>query len=224
MNRRTLLLLLATTKQSQQFDRKFPATAPSIDIAIPNGSITVRASNRNDIHVRADIEYSASIPEDLQLAMREVRLEPRLDGDTFRIQVETPDNRRWTHYSYRHNLQVDLPSTARLIVRAINGNVDIAYITPPTKDIYVKNTNGEIALAFPSPLHADFQMTTRNGNIFTAFDMRNIPGKADTQVTDNGMKRIVSRNRYAGGRVGNGGVAVQLEGFNGDIRILDRKA
>jgi hypothetical protein len=76
---------------------------------------------------------------------------------------------------------------------------------PPTKDIY-------------------FQMTTRNGSIFTAFDMRNIPGKADTQVTDNGMKRIVSRNRYAGGRVGNGGVEVQLEGFNGDIRILDRKA
>ena len=38
------------------------------------------------------------------------------------------------------------------------------------------------------------------------------------------MKRIVSRNRYAGGRVGNRGVEVPLDGFNGNIRILDRKA
>ena len=82
----------------------------------------------------------------------------------------------------------------------------------------------EIQLEFPKPLNADFQIKTMNGHVYSGFEMTPLPDESETKVTEQGMKRIVSRNRYAGGRVGNGGVEVQLEGFNGDIRILDRKA
>ena len=82
----------------------------------------------------------------------------------------------------------------------------------------------EIELEFPRELQADFQLKTMNGNIFTGFEMKGIPGKAETAVTERGMRRIVSRNRYAGGRVGRRGIEVRVEGLNGDIRILERKA
>jgi len=228
MNRRTMLIsplaLLGAQKHAFRFDRHFNVQPQVMDIEIVNGSIQLKASTTNQVRVVADIELTSPTPEKLELAKREVRFEPRLDGNTFRVAVESPDNRRWQRYSYRHNVEIEMPAAARLILRGINGQINISYSVPPSKDIYVKNINGEIHLEFPGQLNADFQMKTMNGHIYTSYDMTAIPNKAETEVTERGMKRIVSRNRFAGGRVGRGGIVVQIEGTNGDIRILERKA
>jgi hypothetical protein len=227
MNRRAILLtplaLLGVQKHSYRFDRQFNVQPQVVDIEIPNGAITLRASNTNQIRVAADIELSSPTAEDLELAKHEVRFEPRLEGNTFRIWTEAPEQRRSQRYSYRHNAEIDIPASARLILRGVNGKIDVTYTAAPTKDIYVRNINGEIQLQFPPQLNADFQMKTMNGNIYTAFEMSALPSKSETEVTERGMKRIVSRNRFAGGRVGRGGIEVQIEGLNGDIRIVEKK-
>ncbi|WP_031495006.1 hypothetical protein [Bryobacter aggregatus] len=226
MTRRGILLTplaaLGVQTHSYRVDREFPATR-AIDIEVPNGTIAVRATNRKSFRVAADIELSASIPEDLELAKREVRFEPRPDNDVFRVGVEKPDS-RWSHYNYRSNVQVEMPAATRLILRGVNGKVQVVYEAAPSTNIFIKNVNGEIEIQFPRPLNADFKMKTMNGHIYSAFDMSDLPIEPETQVTERGMKRIVSRNRYAGGRVGRGGIEVQIEGLNGDIRILERKA
>ena len=65
-----------------------------------------------------------------------------------------------------------------------------------------------------------FPITT----IDSGFEMTPLPDESETKVTEQGMKRIVSRNRFAGGRVGRGGIEIKVEGLNGDIRIVERKA
>ena len=228
MNRRVMLLsplaLLGSQKHSYKFDRSFPVQPQVMDIEIVNGTIQLKASATNQVRVVADIELSAPTPEDLELAKREVRFEPRLDGTTFRVGVESPEQRRWQRYNYRHNVEVEMPASTRLLLRGINGKIDVSFSAQPTKDIYIKNINGEIQIEFPSQLNADFQMRTMNGHIYSSYDMSALPPKSETEVTERGMKRIVSRNRFAGGRVGRGGIEVQIEGLNGDIRIVERKA
>ncbi len=229
IHRRAILLcpltLLATPKHNYRFDKQFAVTPKSIDIEIANGTVKVLASSRKEIRVVADIELSAPTTEDLELAKREVRFDPHLDNDSFRIWVETPnDQRRWNRYNTRHNVEVDMPADTRLILRGVNGKIEVSYDQRPTKDIYVKNVNGEIQLEFPKPLNADFQIKTMNGHVYSGFEMTPLPDESETKVTEQGMKRIVSRNRFAGGRVGHGGIEIKVEGLNGDIRIVERKA
>lgn len=228
MIRRTLLLsplaLLGAQTHTYKFDRTYNTQPQVMDVEIVNGAIALKASTRNEIRVQADIELTSPTPEDLELAKREVRFEPRLDGTTFRVWVEVPEQRRWQRYSYRHNVQIEMPANTRLLLRGVNGKIQLTYSAPPTKNIYVKNVNGEIELELPPRLNADFQMRTMNGHIYTSYEMTALPVKSETEVTERGMKRIVSRNRFAGGRVGRGGIEVQIEGVNGDIRIVERKA
>ncbi len=218
------LALLGAQKHSYQFHRRYPVTRGVMDIDVVNGEVRVKAGAVQEIRVQAEIELTAPIVEDLELAKREVHFEPRLEGETFRVWVENPEQRQRQRYSYRHNVEVEMPAGMRLILRGVNGAVQVSYTTLPEKDIYIKNVNGEIEVEFPKQLQADFQLKTLNGNIYTGFEMKEIPGKTETAVTERGMRRIVSRNRYAGGRVGRGGIEVRVEGLNGDIRILERKA
>jgi len=53
---------------------------------------------------------------------------------------------------------------------------------------------------------------------------KQFPDESETQVINQRMKRIVSGNRFAGGRLGRGGIEITVEGLNGDIRIVERKA
>lgn len=141
----------------------------------------------------------------------------------FRVAVETPDYRR-QRYSYRHNVEVETPASTRLILRGVNGAIHVTFDFAPTKDLFIKNVNGEIEVELPAPLNADFQMRTINGRIYSAYDMTSLPGPDETEVTERGMRRIVTRNRFAGGRVGSDGCEIRIEGLNGDIRVSQRKA
>lgn len=228
MYRRALLLsplaLMGAQKHAYRFEREYTGRAGVLDIENVNGSIKVEATRGAGMKVTADIELSAPTPEDLELAKREVQFEPRQNGEVFEVHMQAPENRRWQRYSYRNNLTVAVPAAMRLMVRGVNGRIQIEFGAAPVRDVYVKNINGEIELMLPKESNADFQIKTMNGQIYTAFELAPAPVKEETKVTDNGMRRIVSRNRYTGGRLGRGGIEVLIEGLNGDIRILERKA
>ncbi len=220
----TPLALLGAQTHSLKYNRSFPAGPKVIDIEVTNGPLRLIASNTNTIQIGCEIELRAPTVEDLELAKGEVKFEPRVDGDALRIWMENPQQHRWNRYSYKQTLDVEFPASMRPLVRGVNGPIHITYKAPPQRDLYVRNVNGEIELEFATQPNADFQMKNLNGHIYSAWDMTALPVVEETQVTDKGMKRIVSRNRYSAGRIGRGGILVQIESTNGDIRIVERKA
>lgn len=230
IRRRSLLLasplaLLGAQKHSFEFNRSYPTTAKTLDIEIPNGSVELRLTNTASVTIQASIELTAPTPEDLELGKREVRFEPRQTDDTFQIWVELPqNNHRWNRYSTRHNVVIEAPVAMRPLVRAANGPLTISYTGTPTRDLFARGVNGDLQVAFPSAPNADFEMRNVNGQLYSAWEMAPVATPAETVVTERGMKRIVSRNRYTGGRIGRGGIRIQLETTNGDIRIVERKA
>jgi DUF4097 and DUF4098 domain-containing protein YvlB len=228
MKRRLMLVsplaLLGAQTHSYRFEREYGGQPGVLDVENVNGSITVLATRAQGVKVTADIELSAPTREDLELAKREMQFEPQQNGDVFAVQMRVPENRRWQRYSYRNNLTVAVPAAMRLMVRGVNGRIQVEFGAAPVRDVYVKNINGEIELLLPKESNADFQIKTMNGQIYTAFELAPAPVKEETKVTEQGMRRIVSRNRYTGGRLGRGGIEVLIEGLNGDVRILERKA
>ena len=61
---------------------------------VVNGEVRVKAGAVQEIRVQAEIELTAPIVEDLELAKREVHFEPRLERETFRVWVENPEQRQ----------------------------------------------------------------------------------------------------------------------------------
>ncbi len=226
--RRALLPCLAAgalraAAERSRFEREYPATVAGLDIDLVNGDLTVRAGAGGMIRVRADIEWSADVAEDIAMAKREVRFEPRVEDNLLRVWVETAPERRWNRYQFRHQVEIECPTSLRLLARTVNGQIRIRFDAAPRMDIYVKNVNGEIDLEFASPLDADCRLRTRNGSIYSAFAFAPLPDNQPPTVTERGLRRIVSSNRYAGGRAGRGGPEIRVEGTNGDIRLRERK-
>jgi hypothetical protein len=129
-------------------------------------------------------------------------------------------------------------TTGGFDVENINGPVDLlevsgsgkAYsLNKPLKVVFRSNPrsascfgslNGRVDLYFQPGLSADFRMKTFNGKVFTDFPMTSLP---DPPVEERkGGRYIYRAGRYTGGRVGAGGVEIKLDGFNGEMRILNR--
>ena len=133
MNRRAIFLtplaLLGAQQHDYRYSKSFPLAPQTLDVEIPSGNIKLLLSNSNQITVRADIQLTAPTPEDLELAKREVHFEPRLDGNTFKVWVEAPEQRRWQRYNHRHNVEIEAPASTRLLLRGINGSIDLTCAT-----------------------------------------------------------------------------------------------
>lgn len=133
MNRRAIFLTPLAPLGAQQHDyrysKSFTLASQTLDVEIPSGNIKVLLRNSNQITVPADIQLTAPTPEDLELAKREVHFEPRLDGNTFKVWVEAPEQRRWQRYNHRHNVEIEAPASTRLLLRGINGSIDLTCAT-----------------------------------------------------------------------------------------------
>lgn len=107
-------------------------------------------------------------------------------------------------------------------VYALNGNVDIIFEKNPESDSYFGSLNGEIKVFFRSPLSADFRLKTFNGEVYSDFEVSYLSPRAFTKVKRNG-KNVYKCDSTFGVRTGNGGPEIELDAFNGDIYILERK-
>lgn len=212
-------------KETGKYAQEFAANVQSVDIELANGELRLEFGARPNILVEAELEWSGATPEDLALARQEVKFEPRVENGSLRVWVEKTRERWSSRYQTRHNVRVALPETIRVLGRTANGAVRAEWRKRPTAGVYLRTVNGEMELGFANAPDADFRLRTRNGGIYSAFSMAPIPEDIEpAQVTDNGMKRIVSRTRYAGGRAGRGGPKIEAETTNGDIRVVERKA
>lgn len=230
MKRRDLLAfgvfsLQAAEKRSTLFQQEFSSQVQAVDIEIIHGDIQLEFRARPNILLHAETEYRAATAEDLALAQEEVRLVPRQQAGQLRIWMERSRERNLSRYQVRQQLRLELPSNLRVLARTAQGNVKAQWLEAPAAGAFFSTIQGEVELAFPVVPDADFRLQTYHGGLFSAFALAALPQEEDeASVTNHGLRRIVSRTRYAGGRAGRGGPRIEAETRNGDIRLVERKA
>ncbi len=102
----------------------------------------------------------------------------------------------------------------------VNGEVKVSFRENPRETSSFKSINGDIDLYFVRGLSADFRFKTFNGDIYSDFVVTSLPVRG-IQEEREGRRHIFRADRYTGGRVGAGGVEIQTENLNGDIRIRE---
>jgi DUF4097 and DUF4098 domain-containing protein YvlB len=107
-------------------------------------------------------------------------------------------------------------------VYALNGDVKVTFRRNPRAESSFGSLNGQVDLFFQPDLSADLKMKTFNGEIFSDFPVSALPRTLAASERRDG-KRVWKTDKFARGRVGSGGPEIELDGFNGDIRILKRQ-
>ncbi len=105
----------------------------------------------------------------------------------------------------------------------VNGPVSLGFLKSPDGPTSVKTVNGKVELYLPPGLNADFKIKTFNGRVYSDFAMTGRSNSAAATASDNGLKRIWRSNDFSHTRTGSGGPEIQLDGFNGDIYIHEKK-
>lgn len=104
----------------------------------------------------------------------------------------------------------------------INGDLDVTYVSNPSKDCRFYSLNGDINALFPKGLGASVSFESFNGNFYTNIDqMEALPVKVVKMDKEgDGVKYKVNGNRY---QVGKGGTAfLDFETFNGNVYLKEK--
>lgn len=105
----------------------------------------------------------------------------------------------------------------------VNGPISIAFQRNPSGPLSLKTINGKVNLYLLPGLNADFKLKTFNGKIYTDFALTDRPIAPLVTASKDGMKRIWTSKSFSGARAGNGGPEIEIDGFNGDIQIVEKK-
>lgn len=106
--------------------------------------------------------------------------------------------------------------------RTVNGEVSVLFTANPRAASTFASINGAIDLAFQPNLSADFRIKTFNGGVYTDFDMTALPTRLVSNEGSAGRQRFKA-DAYTSTRVGRGGPEIQIDGFNGEIRVRHAK-
>jgi hypothetical protein len=102
----------------------------------------------------------------------------------------------------------------------INGDVDLEYASNPNKDCRYYTLNGDINAWFQKGLAANLAFKSFNGDFYTNISkLEGMPSMVEKKQTENGTSLKVSSNRF---KVGNGGVLLDFETFNGDVILKEK--
>jgi len=103
----------------------------------------------------------------------------------------------------------------------INGDLDVEYVTNPTKDCRFYSLNGDINALFQRGLAANMSFESFNGSFYTNIDkLENIPVKLEKKESDKGTRYKVNGNRY---KIGPGGSTfLDFETFNGNVYLKEK--
>ena len=108
-------------------------------------------------------------------------------------------------------------------VYTVNGDVTVDFTKNPNNNCRFGSLNGEVKLYFLPKLAADFRLKTFNGEIFSDFPVESIPVKAKVVKENKKGKYVYKTGRTTMVRTGKGGPEIELDGFNGDMFILEKK-
>jgi DUF4097 and DUF4098 domain-containing protein YvlB len=102
----------------------------------------------------------------------------------------------------------------------INGDVDVEYVKNPDKACRFYTLNGDINAWFQKGLAANLSFQSYNGEFYTNVEqLESLPVMVEKEQHGNGMRYKVNGNRF---KIGNGGVPLAFETFNGDVYLKER--
>ncbi len=103
----------------------------------------------------------------------------------------------------------------------INGDVDVEYVTNPTKDCRFYSLNGDINAWFQRGLAANMSFESFNGSFYTNIDkLESMPVSLEKKDSDKGIKYKVNGNRF---KIGSGGATfLDFETFNGNVYLKEK--
>lgn len=102
----------------------------------------------------------------------------------------------------------------------INGDVDVEYVKNPDKACRFYTLNGDINAWFQKGLTANMSFESYNGEFYTNVEqLESLPVVVEKEEHDNEVKYKVNGNRF---KIGNGGVLLDFETFNGDVYLKER--
>lgn len=104
-------------------------------------------------------------------------------------------------------------------VSSINGDLDLIYEQNPIQPCKYYALNGDINIQFKKGLGASVSFESFNGNLFTNVDViEALPVQLEKTPKKNGVEYKLNGSRY---KVGNGGVYLDIETFNGDVYLKE---
>lgn len=108
-------------------------------------------------------------------------------------------------------------------VHTVNGPISLAFRKNPADSVGIKTINGKVELHFQPGLNADFKIKTFNGQAYSDFTLADRPLTPKVTMTQDGMKKIWSMKGFSGSRAGKGGPEIEIDAFNGNISLYERK-
>lgn len=225
--------------------REFVIQQDDLDLdASPNGSVSVKRWERDDVLVRARVESQARTRRRAQEMQDEIRVE--VDGGDIRATRDGSDwghDGEWSSVSY----EVFAPRRTDLQIRTLNG---AALVHGIEGDVDVQSLNGAIAL---SQMAGDVRARSVNGSVSVDLSGRAWAGRGVEATTTNGSVSlkvprdfsarlrartqvgrialsgldVVQHDRRRGQwmgdqietQIGRGGASVELTTVNGSVRI-----
>ncbi|MBD3288142.1 hypothetical protein GF337_05005 [candidate division KSB1 bacterium] len=164
--------------------------------------------------------YEVQYDIELEIPMRSnVQLKTVNDGD---IHVRNI-NGQYEIENINGGIKInDLAGSGR--VYALNGDVEIAFSENPAANSYFGTLNGDLNLYFRTPLSADIFLKTFNGDVYSDFEVSYLPKKTKMEPEKQGKKTVYKFDRRFAVQAGDGGPEIELDTFNGDIHIFQRKS
>lgn len=106
------------------------------------------------------------------------------------------------------------------VMRTINGNVEVNYLTVPPGECDFKTLNGDIKVSYPAALAVDCWFKTFNGDFFTDFPtVAHLPAKVVKNAENRDNKTVYKLSTETLIRIGDGGPTYRFETFNGNIYL-----
>lgn len=100
----------------------------------------------------------------------------------------------------------------------VNGKVSVLFDKNPGSACSFKTINGNLELDCLPGLSGDFQLKTFNGKIYSDFPASYLPASPAKEERKKG-KYVYKSSSFQRVRIGNGGPAVKMDTFNGNIII-----
>ena len=170
-------------------------------------------NDRDDRDWEVRYDWTVTVPKNVDLTVKSVNDGAiRVEGVSGRLRV-------------RHvNDDVTVTGVAgRVDARPVNGELKVDFASAPAGDSSFATVNGDIELGFPKGLGAELTFDTLNGDVYTdfPFTLAKNPPPPPPAVSERGRKRH-ELGRKSAATLGNGGVAIDCDTVNGDIRIRER--
>ncbi|HXV59451.1 MAG TPA: hypothetical protein VEK15_02070 [Vicinamibacteria bacterium] len=105
---------------------------------------------------------------------------------------------------------------------AVNGDVSVVFAENPAAASYFGSLNGDVSAVFEADLSARLMVKTFNGDLYTDFPTTYLRELPPIDLAQRHGKKVYESSGYYGLQVGAGGPPIELDAFNGDIRVLKR--